>query len=705
MHSKQKLYVLLMMASSKPVGQCCKHDPNWRSKVNWLLNSLRDTLIPAKYIARFYHLLCTCEEHVAREMGNPWESITDEHLADAVNFLDNHISQNPRNPASQVIRKMLEDLRKAGEINEQKANRDCPHPVRQSSALRLLFLLRRCIEQDYGMFESTRQSVQQQQPRVPVRVERTQTFELRGITEEMIGHIIGNNGSKLLPLQRRHACKIVIESKKDGERRIVNAVITKKVKNVDSLKEIYDDLQALADDEKSSLERYQGNVDMEQDDSVNSDDSGNLSSPAEIANLSLGATGTDEPPANQLGASQGTAANQRGASLSAAANQQGASFGNPASQEGASNAEDNRNAGPNANGKRPAADAPIAAMGGAASAEERPSVCLVHDRRWAATFQFMLSRCYTIINLARKECRPFWRFICVCDEPRPDVRLYFPGTINHNMERFKHALGEWPHECQTIIQPVIGQCDRGENAETWFSLVKFAFAYDAILTKHPEMLHQDYKLPGVDFVKRLNEAASQPGPSGREGGAEGGVAAGWGVPGVAGASGIERFTHTTAATTAAALPDRPDMVDNRLVTLKRVTPADWDEDCYFHGKKKKFKFQCVTNLLHKDGQLPTGLNIPFSLAVCVCNETFDRKDYYKTERDLDSDCLTMRIHLKCVRGAGKATFEPLIKVLEDYQKDKQITCGLVKLVYHFNQVLRKKLDEYTILKRLHKQPK
>lgn len=61
--------------------------------------------------------------------------------------------------------------------------------------------------------------------------------------------------------------------------------------------------------------------------------------------------------------------------------------------------------------------------------------------------------------------------------------------------------------------------------------------------------------------------------------------------------------------------------------LKAVGREDWVEDCYFHGHKKKAVFQHLLNYLHSKQGFPTNLNVAFSMAVCVCKETFGMMVY------------------------------------------------------------------------------
>lgn len=43
-----------------PGCSCMKHDAKWQSRVQFLLNKVRDSLIPKQHVRRFNNLLCTC---------------------------------------------------------------------------------------------------------------------------------------------------------------------------------------------------------------------------------------------------------------------------------------------------------------------------------------------------------------------------------------------------------------------------------------------------------------------------------------------------------------------------------------------------------------------------------------------------------------------------------------------------------------------
>ncbi|XP_052819032.1 uncharacterized protein LOC128244924 isoform X2 [Mya arenaria] len=681
-------------------GRCLKHHPSWRGRIQWLMNSLRDAIIPVKYLGRFNHLLCTCDES-ANEIDNPWETVTDEMFAESVTFIDGHINQNPDNPHNQCLRKLMTWLRQDKEINPELTVG--AQPVPRSSALRMLYLLQRTIGRDFSVYISRRQSMQA--PRVPKRVQMTLTVELEGIREDMIGHIIGWRGDNLMPLQRRLQCGITLESRKIGEVQKVYAKIVKRAEQMSELEEVREELQQLANETQGQQENYTGggNMDFSDDDSYgsvgsNMEESGDQ--PAGIGSLNL------NPPAANENAASTSSANQ---SAEPGGDAQPSGSGS-ANQNGSLDAATDQSSGLNI--------ATNQATGSEAS--ERPSVCLVHDRRWSATFQFMLTRCYNQIQLTRKDGRPFWKFICVCEEKHPDVRLYYPNnTVDLAMEKFRHDLSEWPRETHLVIQPIINQIDKKENADVWCSLFKFSFAYEAVSAKMTHRLDQDYKLPGTDYVYRLenqsaaggtqsgglsqmiNGGASSPGASASSSGT--GLSATAGASGIgAGSSvGVSRFVPMETSASSSATSQSGNS-PKKLKSLKRVSPEEWDSDCFFHGPKKKSRFQCIVNYLHSQSRLSTALNIPFSHAVCLCKEEVDQQDFYPDEAALRGDCIFMRDKLKVVRGDNRATFVPFVKLLDDYIENQQITNGFMKLVYHFNQVFKGNLQYYNELQDLAK---
>ena len=174
---------------------------------------------------------------------DPWQGVTDEMLQESVAFIDNHVSQNPNNVNSECLRHVMLWLRKDQEINPEGSTD--PQPVNRSSALRMLYILRRCIEHDFTVFASRRQ-VQQ---RPATRVLRSIRFELEGIQERMIGRIIGYQGYNIKPLQRTNKCEITLESScgGDGQRKVF-VEIKKHVDTDEPLEAIKAQVLSMVDD-------------------------------------------------------------------------------------------------------------------------------------------------------------------------------------------------------------------------------------------------------------------------------------------------------------------------------------------------------------------------------------------------------------------------------------------------------------------------
>lgn len=282
-------------------------------------------------------------------------------------------------------------------------------------------------------------------------------------------------------------------------------------------------------------------------------------------------------------------------------------------------------------------------------------------------------------------------------------------------DQCREKVGRWPQEIQTIMKPLITQLEKYDKSEIWHSLFKFVYYFNSVDSQLLNVFDSDYKLPGqgTAYVPRkekpymyqvvlpstlINPPATA---STAAAGASGSTSLPYGVS-TAGTS-YAQFRLSCLSQSSSASAVKEDQPTRKKASLKRLHPEEWSDDCYYHGKKKKFVFQCVVNYLHKNGGLPVKLNIPFSMAVCVCKETVDFKEFYKTVRECKDDCITMKVKLNFWRGDSKASIQPYIKLLDDYLNHGNITDGFLKLVYHFNQVYKHDLSFYEDLHYLLKQ--
>ncbi|XP_060552090.1 uncharacterized protein LOC132713485 [Ruditapes philippinarum] len=333
-----------------------------------------------------------------------------------------------------------------------------------------------------------------------------------------------------------------------------------------------------------------------------------------------------------------------------------------------------------------------------------PTKCIVHDRRWVSTYQYTLTQCYTHIKLQKKHGSRFSRLICTCDKKRPEARLYFlvEDYMVRGFAQCKEKIERWPQDCKVIMKPLITQLEKYDKSEVWHSLFKFVFYFNSVDANLLNVFDVGHKLPGEcsTYIPRqekpyLYQASVpftivRPPPTTTVTASSAGASGTSTTPSGIGASSFQGSISVSSVSTSTP-PAKP---EKKKATLKRLCPDDWSDDCYYHGKKKKFVFQCVVNYLHKNGGLPIKLNIPFSMAVCACNETVDFNDFYKTEDECETDCRTMKIKLALWRGDSKASIQPYIELLEEYTRNKKITDGFLKLVYHFNQVYRRDLAYY-----------
>ncbi|XP_053401978.1 uncharacterized protein LOC128557767 isoform X2 [Mercenaria mercenaria] len=687
------------------VPRCFKHNKTWQPRIQQLLNKIRDSLLPKIYLGRFNNLLCTCDQGIATSrpgIVSLWDEVTDEQLAQAVGFIDRYVLENIGNANVPIMKKIMEWLRKDKEINAE--NSTAPQPAPRSSALKLLFLLRKVIDKDYSVLEP-RKVKAVQQAKKKEKEELNLTVVLEDYKPELLGQLVGFCGRNIMTFMKREKCHVRFEKvQTDNGAEKVKATIKKTTESMSELENIATELKKFATETQDTVEAYVPSDDEEitpevlsvydEVDQMNQDEA--PQSPAShISSLSIG---------QSLSTATRSAATDNTVPKSAASGDTSAS---KASQSGASSTGGSTNQMAGASTLVHPID-----LNDPAAADPCPTKCLVHDRRWVSTYQYTLTQCYTHIRLPKKFGSRFSRLICTCNKNRPEARLYFvvEDYMVKGFGQCKEKVERWPQECQVIMKPLITQLEKYDKSEVWHSLFKFVFYFNSVDANLMDVFDIDHKLPGQNstYVPRqekpyLYQASVpltivRPASTATQSTASSGASGSYLTQSGAGASGLSSYRSILFQSVASAEPS-PQSTRKRP-TLKRLSPDDWSEDCYYHGKKKKFVFQCVVNYLHKHAGLPVKLNIPYSMAVCVCNETVDFKDLYKTENDCESDCRTMKIKLSMWRGDSKSSIQPYIGLLEDYIYNKNITDGFLKLVYHFNQVYRRELGFYEELHNL-----
>ncbi|XP_053401972.1 uncharacterized protein LOC128557767 isoform X1 [Mercenaria mercenaria] len=753
------------------VPRCFKHNKTWQPRIQQLLNKIRDSLLPKIYLGRFNNLLCTCDQGIATSrpgIVSLWDEVTDEQLAQAVGFIDRYVLENIGNANVPIMKKIMEWLRKDKEINAE--NSTAPQPAPRSSALKLLFLLRKVIDKDYSVLEP-RKVKAVQQAKKKEKEELNLTVVLEDYKPELLGQLVGFCGRNIMTFMKREKCHVRFEKvQTDNGAEKVKATIKKTTESMSELENIATELKKFATETQDTVEAYVPSDDEEitpevlsvydEVDQMNQDelkeeykelveavDKDVLGPNTQFADVSYHYTANPSTRykaitkkmtlVNQIQAFnevKSKLVGQAKAPQSPASHISSLSIGQSLSTATRSAATDNTVPKSAASGDTSASKASQSGasstggstnqMAGAstlvhpidlndpAAADPCPTKCLVHDRRWVSTYQYTLTQCYTHIRLPKKFGSRFSRLICTCNKNRPEARLYFvvEDYMVKGFGQCKEKVERWPQECQVIMKPLITQLEKYDKSEVWHSLFKFVFYFNSVDANLMDVFDIDHKLPGQNstYVPRqekpyLYQASVpltivRPASTATQSTASSGASGSYLTQSGAGASGLSSYRSILFQSVASAEPS-PQSTRKRP-TLKRLSPDDWSEDCYYHGKKKKFVFQCVVNYLHKHAGLPVKLNIPYSMAVCVCNETVDFKDLYKTENDCESDCRTMKIKLSMWRGDSKSSIQPYIGLLEDYIYNKNITDGFLKLVYHFNQVYRRELGFYEELHNL-----
>ncbi|KAL4235395.1 hypothetical protein ACF0H5_007031 [Mactra antiquata] len=353
------------------------------------------------------------------------------------------------------------------------------------------------------------------------------------------------------------------------------------------------------------------------------------------------------------------------------------------------------------------------------STDPCPTSCMVHDRRWLSTYQYTLNQCYKHFGLSRNYGSRFSKLICTCRAERPEARHYFlkEDDMVKEFENCRKILQNWPRECQLIIQPLINQLIKYDRSDIWHSLFKFVYYTHGISGGASDCLRVDHKLPGLKllhvvprpekpYLYQVNFAqqGSQSSSAGTSLTAATGTncigtslgfssilsSAGPSVAnnGVNSASGSGSHDCSSTQTCNMNLLKEVTITPTPKKELKRVHAEDWSDDCYFHAKKKRSAFQCVVNSLQDNSRLPTYLNKPFCINVCVCNETVDMKEFYPSKSTLQGDCRAMKSKLQMKRSINQSTIQPFIADLEKYLKEDTITDGLMKFVFHYTKAIK-----------------
>lgn len=77
------------------------------------------------------------------------------------------------------------------------------------------------------------------------------------------------------------------------------------------------------------------------------------------------------------------------------------------------------------------------------------------------------------------------------------MKLYYPSeNYQVDFDAVFQCIEKWPEDVQMIMKPLLTELKKYTGAETFHSLLKFVFYFDAVIRKKLEKLEPDYILPG-----------------------------------------------------------------------------------------------------------------------------------------------------------------------------------------------------------------
>lgn len=189
-----------------------------------------------------------------------WEDVTDAQLSQSVSYIDNYIASNIGNANVPILKKIMEWLRKDKEINGENSSQ--PQPSARSSALKLLYVLRKVIEKDFYILESRRPKNEDQNKKKE-KTELTQTVVLEDYRPELLGQLIGFCGRNIMSFMKSNRCHVRFDKVEVGGEEKLKATIKKTTEKMSDLDKVAEELKKFANDTQETVDTYMQSDDEE----------------------------------------------------------------------------------------------------------------------------------------------------------------------------------------------------------------------------------------------------------------------------------------------------------------------------------------------------------------------------------------------------------------------------------------------------------